>query len=178
MPHQCTSCEEVLPDGSRKMIGGCPRCGGNRFRFLPDGKEPEDPSTADSAEPDQDFIIASETPPSERQESISSTGESRAQVDARSGMISPDELPPSPTPTPDNSSTSDMPTTDTQTKAALKEELEDAFGSIRIVERGEYELNLMELYERDACIIQLEEDGRYMIDVPEMFGDVNQDPNG
>ena len=31
MPHQCTNCERVFPDGSKEMLSGCPDCGGNKF---------------------------------------------------------------------------------------------------------------------------------------------------
>ncbi len=48
----------------------------------------------------------------------------------------------------------------------LRRELNDQFESIRIVEPGQYELNLMELYDREEYIIALKEDGRYVIDVP------------
>jgi predicted nucleic acid-binding Zn-ribbon protein len=50
--------------------------------------------------------------------------------------------------------------------AELREELNDQFESIRVVERGQYELNLMELYDRNEYIIALQEDGRYSIQMP------------
>ncbi|ERH02637.1 MAG: Zn-ribbon containing protein (DUF2072) [Halonotius sp. J07HN6] len=33
MPHQCTNCGHVFPDGSKEMLSGCPDCGGNKFQF-------------------------------------------------------------------------------------------------------------------------------------------------
>ncbi|WP_331235324.1 OapC/ArvC family zinc-ribbon domain-containing protein [Natronorarus salvus] len=51
----------------------------------------------------------------------------------------------------------------------LRRELNEQFESIRIVDRGTYELNLMELYKRDEYIIALREDGRYVIEMPESF---------
>jgi predicted nucleic acid-binding Zn-ribbon protein len=51
--------------------------------------------------------------------------------------------------------------------ADLRAELNDQFESIRIVEPGEYELNLMQLYEREEHVIALREDGRYVIDIPD-----------
>src|SRR6056297_2000723 len=36
MPHQCTGCGHVFPDGSKEMLSGCPECGGNKFQFQPD----------------------------------------------------------------------------------------------------------------------------------------------
>ena len=51
----------------------------------------------------------------------------------------------------------------------LRKELNDQFESIRVVEPGQYELNLMELYDREEYIIALQEDGRYSIQVPETW---------
>jgi len=48
----------------------------------------------------------------------------------------------------------------------LRAELNDQFESIRIVSPGKYELNLMELYDRQEYIISLQEDGRYVIEMP------------
>ncbi|WP_255151644.1 OapC/ArvC family zinc-ribbon domain-containing protein [Halorarius halobius] len=49
----------------------------------------------------------------------------------------------------------------------LREQLNDQFESIKILEPGQYELNLMELYDREEYIIALQENGRYVIQVPE-----------
>ncbi|MFC4552128.1 MULTISPECIES: Zn-ribbon domain-containing protein [Halorussus] len=51
----------------------------------------------------------------------------------------------------------------------LREELNSQFESIRIVNPGQYELNLMELYEREEYIISLREDGKYVIEVPDAW---------
>lgn len=51
--------------------------------------------------------------------------------------------------------------------AELREQLNEQFESIKIVEPGQYELNLMELYDREEYIIALQENGRYVIQVPE-----------
>lgn len=53
----------------------------------------------------------------------------------------------------------------------LRAELNEQFESIKIVRPGQYELNLMELYNRDEYIISLQEDGRYVIDVPDSWHD-------
>jgi len=51
----------------------------------------------------------------------------------------------------------------------LREELNDQFESIKVLQPGQYELNLMELYDREEYIVALQEDGRYSIQVPENF---------
>lgn len=55
--------------------------------------------------------------------------------------------------------------------AELRAELNDQFESIRVVEPGQYELNLMELFDREEYIIALQEDGKYTIQVPERWND-------
>jgi predicted nucleic acid-binding Zn-ribbon protein len=40
-----------------------------------------------------------------------------------------------------------------------------------VLEPGQYELNLMELYDREEYIIALQEDGKYSIQVPDRWQD-------
>jgi predicted nucleic acid-binding Zn-ribbon protein len=63
----------------------------------------------------------------------------------------------------------DTPSEESPDLSELREELNDQFEGIRICERGEYELNLMELYEREETIIALQENGRYVIEPPESW---------
>ncbi|PSP17737.1 hypothetical protein BRC62_04250, partial [Halobacteriales archaeon QH_10_67_13] len=51
----------------------------------------------------------------------------------------------------------------------LREELNDQFESIKVLQPGRYELNLMELYDREEYIIALQEDGKYSIQLPEQW---------
>jgi predicted nucleic acid-binding Zn-ribbon protein len=64
---------------------------------------------------------------------------------------------------------------DTPDISKLREELNEQFESIKIHAPGEYELNLMELYDREEHIIALQEDGRYVIDVPSSWRDTDED---
>ncbi|WP_117365710.1 OapC/ArvC family zinc-ribbon domain-containing protein [Natrarchaeobaculum sulfurireducens] len=61
------------------------------------------------------------------------------------------------------------PTGDRPSIDELRAELNEQFESIKIVRPGEYELNLMELYNREEYIVSLQEDGRYVIDVPDSW---------
>lgn len=245
MPHQCTNCGHVFPDGSKEMLSGCPECGGNKFQFKqgsveegtdsPDSQQPSpeptsaadadatgetatdkpdqssrsEPPTADgpptttdpdaTADPDSTADPASaSTDPGDAElmdSNRTDSGESPAQSTARSDVVSEDELPDSPPPestsgteptsATESTSATDSPThgTDTETDASaadssgvdssgldqLRQELNDQFESIRIVSPGQYELNLMELYDRDEYIISLREDGRYVIEVPDSW---------
>jgi predicted nucleic acid-binding Zn-ribbon protein len=102
--------------------------------------------------------------------------EDTAQSDARTDVVSRDELPDDPpdrTQEPpvagENAQVADSPDEDHPDLSELREELNDQFESIKIVNPGQYELNLMELYDRDEYIISLQEDGRYVIEVPETW---------
>jgi predicted nucleic acid-binding Zn-ribbon protein len=258
MPHQCTGCGHVFPDGSKEMLSGCPDCGGNKFQFQPSGatggddaadgeggaspppvdeeppEPPEPPSPGGSvaetvagatqrvknmvgsSDPEpaggtvaSDTASEHEWPAVGREDAGGATtpNEDTAQASARSGTVSPDELPDRPTPedaglpdeppaaeepaspaaetdadsgAPDADAAGSAPFTgsgDRETAAdedspdlsKLRAELNDQFESIKIVERGQYELNLMELYDREEYIISLMEDGRYAIEVPETW---------
>jgi len=118
-----------------------------------------------------------------------------AQSTARSDVVSSDELPAAgrtqsrptqseppqePPAQPSDSPTTTQPAaeqpeqpsepTEGATLDQLRQELNNQFESIRIVSPGQYELNLMELYDRDEYIISLREDGRYVIEVPDGWG--------
>ncbi|SEH17574.1 hypothetical protein SAMN04487967_3263 [Natronorubrum sediminis] len=118
--------------------------------------------------------------------------EDTAQADARSEVVSSNDLPETAHPSPDtrdgsshppqqaNAASSDEqppsdgrvvsePTGEQPSIEELRAELNEQFESIKIVSPGQYELNLMELYNREEYIISLQEDGRYVIDVPDSW---------
>ena len=195
MPHQCTDCGHTFPDGSKEMLSGCPDCGGNKFRFEPatDARESSAArsaaDTADTPEPPSADGQAPTQPPPPGDSAIDT--EDSAQTDARRDVASPDEL--AAGATPENGSELDTPSAaetdpssdvsddgddtaddendaaDDSGMAALRQELNDQFESIKILEPGQYELNLMELYNREEYIIALQEDGQYVIEVPESW---------
>lgn len=134
-------------------------------------------SPADSEAADDGIVVADEEP-------VPGRSEDSAQTDARSGVAAPDEVTRSAAADEsgaedgargeDVATDSDPPSApddddDTPDLSALREELNDQFESIRIVSPGQYELNLMELYEREEHIVSLREDGRYVIEVPETW---------
>jgi predicted nucleic acid-binding Zn-ribbon protein len=100
-------------------------------------------------------------------------GEDAAQASARSDVVSPDELPDTEsTPPPvEDGTVVEEPDDDRPDLSELREELNDQFESIKVLEPGQYELNLMELYDREEYIIALQEDGKYSIQVPDRWQD-------
>ncbi|WP_081909182.1 OapC/ArvC family zinc-ribbon domain-containing protein [Haloferax prahovense] len=327
MPHQCTTCGKVFPDGSKEMLSGCPSCGGNKFQFKPassgsapasasddatstggagtrdltssaadavrdrgqrqshpdstdeesmtvsdwananadadasqrtetadaagstqnepsstdaadasdaldvpetkprgwgewpsapgesPGAEPQDPeasrneSRAQSASEQASRSRGPDSPPNREPGKINAreTDEDNSQKSARSDVVTPEELAaadanrrgsPAETPSeapsgPDPDAAAGQSTDAAPTDAdgtviepssddrpnldQLREELNDQFESIKIVNPGQYELNLMELYDRDEYIISLREDGRYVIEVPDSWGPGNRE---
>jgi len=134
---------------------------------------------------------AASQPGSTEGPSTVSPKENTAQASARSEVVSPDEIAAASPDEPDTvapaetsaeaTSDSDGPPTTSEGRVIepssderpdldeLREELNEQFESIRIVAPGEYELNLMELYDRTEYIISLQEDGRYVIEVPDTW---------
>jgi len=231
MPHQCTNCERVFPDGSKEMLSGCPDCGGNKFQFKPDSSTPtptlgddgsdapptndgsdapptndgsdapspspvdgartpngpsvsDDPTatddhpTPDTATATPDTATATDADYIEAESDPSVLEEDTAQADARRDVVTRDELDDAASPPPqsaDDAARAIPPDSDDPADAPglddLRAELNDQFESIKIVEPGQYELNLMELYDRQECIISLQEDGHYVIEVVDTWRD-------
>jgi predicted nucleic acid-binding Zn-ribbon protein len=220
MPHQCTNCGRAFDDGSKEMLSGCPDCGGNKFQFHPSESSVPDEPEPDAEPPDppgpdnsvartvgsaaatvRDFVSSgsrTSTPDAGTDRATANaatTAEDSAQADARSQVVSPDEIPDSGgwdaatdaggsddstaatatapdqdgQTTPSDGRVVDEPDQDRPDLTELREELNDQFESIKVVKPGQYELNLMELYDREEYIIALQEDGRYTIQVPETW---------
>jgi hypothetical protein len=130
--------------------------------------------TEQSTEPSD----ADDSPPEPSESADPTTGtehvrerseEDVAQASARSDVVSPDELDRAtqPVSSTDDAGPTDGPRPDID---ELRDELNEQFESIKIVSPGKYELNLMELYDRQEYIISLQEDGRYIIEMPDAWG--------
>jgi hypothetical protein len=106
--------------------------------------------------------------------------EDHAQASARTDMVTPDELADAASDSRPAPETAEGRVIEPQSEERpgleeLREELNSQFESIKIVSPGQYELNLMELYDRQEYIISLQEDGRYVIEVPGSWGDRDGD---
>jgi predicted nucleic acid-binding Zn-ribbon protein len=163
-----------------------------------DGEWPNTPDnvagTGDSTTPQHGSSGAAESSPPDPEESPTAAAgdsEDTAQASARSDVVSKEELEASasrPQDTGDVTSASrsadagdapEPPDADGEVVEApeatnpdleeLREELNQQFESIKIVAPGQYELNLMGLYDREEYIVSLQEDGRYVIEVPETW---------
>ncbi|MFB6111109.1 MAG: Zn-ribbon containing protein [Halobacteriaceae archaeon] len=121
--------------------------------------DPDSRAARDHESPGDDSIDdpPSESPPADG-------AEDRAQTTARSEVVDDESLP-----SDIDGEVVSAPAEERPDMETLREELDDQFESIRIVERGQYELNLMELYDREEYIIALKENGRYVIEVPDAW---------
>jgi len=116
---------------------------------------PDSPAASGTSGRSDSPVADEDRPPADRGQS-----RSNAAVGAET-----DQQRPSPTDTPGDGDA------ERPDLSQLREELNDQFESIRLLNPGQYELNLMELYNREEYIIALREDGKYTIQVPERWED-------
>lgn len=191
MPHQCDSCGNIIDKGAEELLDGCGECGGCTFQFVSGTPEPddeegiidgEDPvrTQEDVAEDSAQSAARGEIlTPDETTEYMGSAGDfvsglqsssdadtpireaepDEAGVDDESMESEGDQSDSSPASEPDHEVVTDT--------AELQNALSQEFESIKIIEPGTYELNLRKLYDREEHIIQIKEDGKYVIQMPE-----------
>ncbi|MFB6197272.1 MAG: Zn-ribbon containing protein, partial [Halobacteriaceae archaeon] len=151
----------------------CPECGGTTFQYFKgEPSDVESSSEENAGVSDRVGQAArtvrgmvtddgrSETDSSDESDDAPPT-EDEAQAVARSEMVDDGELP--------EGRVAQEPTDERPDMEELRAELNDQFESIRIIAPGQYELNLMELYDREEYIISLQEDGKYVIEVPDAW---------
>uniref|UniRef100_UPI00366F439E OapC/ArvC family zinc-ribbon domain-containing protein n=1 Tax=Cryptosporangium minutisporangium TaxID=113569 RepID=UPI00366F439E len=145
---------------------------------------PSEGSPADSSSSPQSSPTPSRSDPRDGTRRVADS-ENSAQADARSEVVRRDDLPSdaaTDTPTRDDPDVTDPageppshgrvvsePSEAELSMEQLRAELNEQFESIKILQPGQYELNLMELYDREEYIISLQDDGRYVIDVPDSW---------
>ncbi|PSQ16814.1 hypothetical protein BRD02_04320 [Halobacteriales archaeon QS_8_69_73] len=165
--------------------------------FVSGGDEPDpnaawpDESDAAGNASDDGEIIDADARREAGTDTDTDAAEDAAQVNARSGLAAPEDVPdpddatdasdeppaaggdPADAsdgpPAADDDRVVSEPSDEDPDLAELREQLNDQFESIKIVEPGQYELNLMELYDREEYIIALQENGRYVIQVPDQW---------
>jgi len=193
--------DESPPERPDAGVSGAVGRAANTVRDVLGDDERSEPPGASRSDAPAESESTDETPdePAPQADASSPAREDRAQADARSEVVDAEDLPDPPAddagetadtapdadradadePTPDpaeiDSTEPDAPASggadESPELSELREELNSQFESIRIVEPGQYELNLMELYDREQYIIALQEDGRYVIDVPDSWRD-------
>jgi len=173
---------ETASDGSAASVGDS--AADEAGASASDAEAPTDPdSDPDVAEPREAEGVADPDSaatvgdPTEADEVADPTeAEDAAQASARTEMVSSTDLPDRP---PSDGRVVKEPDADVEEPdmEALRAELNDQFESIKVVAPGQYELNLMELYDREEYIIALRENGRYVIEVPDVLTESNDRRN-
>ncbi len=139
---------------------------GGEQSVQPDGEQSVQSDDEQSVQPNGEQSVQPDGEQSA--DSKAESSEDRAQASARSEIVPENELPDRPDA--DGTGTVIKPPEDDQPSLdELRQELNSQFESIKVVEPGQYELNLMELYERDEYIIAMRENGRYVIQVPDSW---------
>jgi len=156
MPHECVSCGRVLKDGSDEVLEGCPDCAGTTFSYVAEASPSEIETTP----------IPSEKPNKDGTEILEADSSYETEFGGEVKNETNEE-------TRDEQTIEESPEESSVETSAeeARRELMDQFETIRIVEPGSYELNLMNLYEEDQKIIALQEDGRYQVSLPTGFDD-------
>lgn len=162
MPHKCTNCGNTYEDGTDEILSGCSGCGSRKFEYISEISEP----TPSSSEPLDSIERNTETEQQENNNDESliiaeSAPEDESQNKARSEIVSDEDLPSTPSSPSAFSQEEDL--------EQVKQKLHEQFEGIRILEPGNYQINIKKLYDKQECIISIQEDGRYIINVPGMM---------
>lgn len=149
MPHECTRCREVYPNGSEEILSGCPNCSWNRFRYLTEEQlEGEKPPIEDT---EGEELKPEPIQEKEKKEELLDL--SGFTWERKRDKISLKEL-------------EEIEKIAAKYKKGYREELtEDDVESLRIKGDGSFEINLKSLIEDKGIVISIGEDGKYIIDL-------------
>ncbi|OUJ18690.1 Zn-ribbon containing protein [Methanonatronarchaeum thermophilum] len=150
MPHECTRCQEIYPNGSEEILSGCPNCSWNRFRYLTK-EQLEDGETPPIEDPEGEEVKREPEEEKERKEELLDI--SGFTWERKQERISLKEL-------------EEIEKIASTYKKGYKNELTDNdVESLRIKGDGSFEINLKSLIEEKGIVISIGEDGKYIIDL-------------
>lgn len=140
MPHRCLECKSVLESGELNLNTGCPVCGGKKFEYVrPHKKEPSEPRKMTVSQ----YVSYAD--------SVEPKPLGKPKVEEKPKH---NEAPKHNAPKPAAA----------EPKAKEKKN-ESRIESVRIVEKGSYDLNLPMLLNRKELVMSREE-GVYVVDLP------------
>ncbi len=151
MPHRCMECNSVLESGELDLGAGCPVCGGRKFEYVrPQKKEPVEADLrkltvsqyvayADSVEPERE-----EKPKHKEPKAVEPKAAEPKAAEPKAASKPAEEPKP---------------------KAKKPAAHEGRIDSVRILEKGNYDLNLPMLLSRKELVMS-KEDGVYHVDLP------------
>ncbi len=153
MPHKCTNCEEIYPDGSEEILSGCPNCGWNKFKYL---AKRDKEKTIKEPGSGKKIKKESEEQKNKKKSLLERVGISWEGSDE--SEITLKEL-------------EEIEEIGSRIIEKDKELSEDDIESFRLKKDGSYEINLKSLLEQEGIIISIGEDGRYIIDLESFLKD-------
>ncbi|HTY90409.1 MAG TPA: Zn-ribbon containing protein [Methanocella sp.] len=138
MPHRCLECKNVLQSGELNLNTGCPVCGGKKFEYVrPQKKEP----AADPLKMTVSEYVAYADSIEPKPAGKPKPAQAKHKEAPKHRALKPAEP-----------------------KAGEKKP-EHRIESVRIVEKGSYDLNLPMLLNRKGLVMS-KEDGVYVVDLP------------
>jgi len=136
MPHRCIECKNILESGEVDLDTGCPVCGGKKFQFIRAKKEPRVPGEKDL----RTLTVA------EYVSHTVSSGIDREKVR-------------------EHKEAQKTAAAEVKPEAKDKKRSAERIESVRILEKGSYDINLPVLLSRKELVMS-KEDGVYVVDLP------------
>jgi predicted nucleic acid-binding Zn-ribbon protein len=137
MPHRCMECKNILESGEMDIKTGCPVCGGKKFQYIRPHAKEKDVRKLTVAE-----YVAHASAAEEDRRPREASKHKKADVAAATEKPKPVEKEKKP-------------------EKPAHERIE----SVRIVEKGLYDINLPMLLNRKELVMS-KEDGVYVVDLP------------
>jgi uncharacterized protein len=154
LPHRCTECNSVLETGEMDLKTGCPVCGNKKFQYV-GARKGEDKEK----EKDLRKLTVSEYVAHAEAE------ESKGEKKHVHKETHPKEAPkPKPVETPEVEAVK-TPEPKPEVESKKDKKHHERIESVRIVEKGSYDLNLPVLLNRKELVMS-KEDGVYVVDLP------------
>ncbi len=139
MPHRCIECKNVLESGELDLNTGCPVCGGKKFQYIRARKEskPKEPKEKELRK----LTVAEYVAHASAAEAVPEKAQERKE-------------------TPEHKAEAKV-----KPESKGKKHAHERIESVRILEKGSYDINLPILLNRKELVMS-KEDGVYVVDLP------------
>ena len=139
MPHRCMECKNILESGELDLNKGCPVCGGKKFQYIKARKELREAKEKDL-----------------RKLTVSEYVSHAASAEAMQEKSREHKEAPKP---------ETAPAVNSRPEAKDRNPAPERIESVRILEKGRYDINLPILMNRKELVMSKEE-GVYVVDLP------------
>lgn len=143
MPHRCMECKNVIESGALDLASGCPVCGCKKFQYIRPKKD-----SKDTKKDVRKLTVAEYVAMAAAEEAKNDPPKPAVQAPEPPKAEAKPEVKPEPMPKKDD-----------------KKPDTDRVESIRILEKGLYDINLPILLNRKELVMS-KEDGVYIVDLP------------